>query len=216
MRIIRYLYCLSFAAGLWLSACSPLSAAPFICQHQIGTAVDKSSGDPMNRECEQIAAHARDSIFHSFMDSIGTRIEELNVVAHRVDSLAKIFHDKGRVQMHLDGKSFGPLILPSVRIPGTNFRETELQVPDRDTPEIQVPEIVVPPIDIEESMSEAGIKGEIHSSVGRPAAIEGAYSGSSNGIKDPLTGNEYYMKIVVPTLRAVHVSGDAYLVSPKK
>ena len=109
--------------------------------------------------CKRYAMHVRDSLFHSYMDSLDYRIHALNDVARKVDSLARILKSGGHVSLHLDGKTFGPLHIPKITIPEINIPEWNVEVPKIMVPEIDVPKIEMPDIDVQLDSSISGCEG---------------------------------------------------------
>ena len=137
-RIAQFLI-LVFA--LTLSACS--------LSYALTIEPAKQSDAPKCHTCKRYAMHVRDSVFHSYMDSLDFRIHALNDVARKVDSLARILKSKGHVSLHLDGKTFGPLRIPKITIPEISIPEWDVEVPKITVPEIEVPKIEMPDIDIQ-------------------------------------------------------------------
>ena len=125
---------------LVLSACTPIYAATIQPTNQ--------SNAPKCHVCKRYVAHLRDSLFHSYMDSLDFRIHELNDAAHRVDSLTRILKSESHVNLHLDGRTFEPFHIPEFTIPEINTPEVNIRLPKITLPRIDVPKIEIPDIDI--------------------------------------------------------------------
>lgn len=119
------------ASLLTLAACSQASASTFV----------RNGEDPAVSASRHSIQFVRDSVFHSYLDSLDLRIETLNQAARTVDSLARQLRAMPKIKVHVNGHCFGPLHIPSQTLGVDSITVT--------TPEITIPEIEIPDVDIE-------------------------------------------------------------------
>ena len=160
----------------------------------------KQSDAPKCQTCKRYAMHIRDSVFHSYMDSLDFRIHALNDVARKVDSLARILNSKGHVSLHLDGKTLGPLRIPKFTIPEISIPEWDVEVPEITVPEIEVPKIEMPDIDIQ-------VDGSISDSDHADGSL--IVTGSSSGEMAELQGPGLRLHLS-PSEYTLHVNSFEY------
>ena len=116
---------------LGLAACSTARAATY---------VDGNGDDPKSLSRERSVQFLRDSVFHSYLDSLDLRIESLNRAARTVDSVARELRTMPKLKVHVAGHCFGPLHIPSTEV-GSDSVTVRI-------PEVNVPEIEIPDLDI--------------------------------------------------------------------
>jgi hypothetical protein len=104
-------------------------------------AVGAYGDDPQTISNPRSLQYVRDSVFHSYLDSLDLRIETLNRAARTVDSLARTLRNSPSLKIHVNGHCFGPIHIPSQGVGADSLSIS--------TPEINIPEIEIPDIDIE-------------------------------------------------------------------
>jgi hypothetical protein len=102
---------------------------------------DANGDDPKLLANPHNVQFMRDSVFHSYLDSLDLRIETLNRAARTVDSLARSLRNTPSLKLHVNGHCFGPIHIPSQNVGPDSIQVT--------TPEVNIPEIEIPDIDIE-------------------------------------------------------------------
>ena len=183
MRVFRFsrLLIVPAAAALTLSACTALYARDL-------RPAASGDPDPKYHECVPCAQHLRDSVFHSYMDSLDYRISALNDVARRVDSLSKLFKGHPNWKLFMDGKTFGPMHFPETHLPSTKLSEIpNIEIPEITIPEVNIPSIEIPEIDINLDTSNLS---ELTKGVSKLSELAGVVSGMVSGTAD-LDGNGF-------------------------
>lgn len=170
-----------------LAACTEASAAT------------RGGDDPKAIPTTRSLQSVRDSVFHSYLDSLDLRIETLNKAAHTVDSLAPSLRAMPSLKLHVNGHCFGPIHIPSQTV-GSDSVSVE-------TPEVNIPEIEIPDLDIEFPWSET-IPGQ---------SIQGMTSGSTDSYYYSLRNKRYYIRNVIPRIQAKRAANGpgVWLLDPK-